>query len=844
MHISQTMGNARKFAVDYYGNRLNTERLTVISPQRRKINLYNKYVKRLKVRQTAVLYESNNGRGMVDNPYALFRALIDQDRYGRLEHYWVVDDANRMDLAAFKHMRNVHFVVYESKGYLRALATCKYLINNATFPYYFFKREGQVYINTWHGTPMKAMGYDMAGGIIGSANIVRNFLSADYLISANDVMSNMYLRSYKMQDICPAVILEEGYPRCDLAISTGREAVVEKLEHLGISVDHSKKIILFAPTWRNAGVTNDRIDISDDAEELLEFKRQLETRVDTNLYQVLVKPHNYLYDLVKDDERLKGELVPSIIDTNELLSAVDILISDYSSIVFDYLMLDRPIVYYLPDIESYRQTRGITYSFDELPGARAASMDELGHIISRIDELWESERERFVSCKARICPYDDGGVAQRVADIVFLGKHDYRHAGVDHSKKKLLFSGGEVVYNGLTRSLMSLLNQVDYDRYDVTVYLRIADESMIPFLDEINPHARVMVRVGALGFTKDEDALRATYDGFGKYNDIVKRTYPRSAFKREARRCFGCVHYDVAIDFNGYEQMLTETILGTDAESKVLWLHNDIKADMNKLVNGEPRNYWRLNHIISTYGEFDHVVSCGKQVMVINRDNFATPETYGKFTYAKNTIDIRRIEKCLAEKTRQIDGIDYYVINDDKMSGALSLIELPKRDRVTFLNIGRFSPEKNHVNLIRAFFLLHEEYPNTELYILGDGPIRPTIESEIANLQAGGFVRIPGNVPNPFIFMSRSDCFILPSLHEGQPLVTLEARACGLPVITGNFSTVQDSLIEGGQLVIDGDVESILGGLRAYMKGDVPTIDFDVQRYNKEAFAEFERAVF
>lgn len=104
-------------------------------------------------------------------------------------------------------------------------------------------------------------------------------------------------------------------------------------------------------------------------------------------------------------------------------------------------------------------------------------------------------------------------------------------------------------------------------------------------------------------------------------------------------------------------------------------------------------------------------------------------------------------------------------------------------------------------------------------------------------------MHLTGNVENPFQFLVRSSCFILPSTHEGQPLVVLEARTCGLPIIVADFSTVQGILIENGQLLIKSDEDSILEGLRSFLEGKVPVIDFSVDDYNRTAYQEFEQAI-
>ena len=103
-----------------------------------------------------------------------------------------------------------------SKQYLKWLATSKYLINNSTFQSFFIPKNDQIYINTWHGTPLKRMGFDIPGNPAHSQNVVRNFLSADYLLSPNDHTTKILLDSYKLNGLYNGEIIQEGYPRIDL----------------------------------------------------------------------------------------------------------------------------------------------------------------------------------------------------------------------------------------------------------------------------------------------------------------------------------------------------------------------------------------------------------------------------------------------------------------------------------------------------------------------------------------------------------------------------------------------------------------------------------------------------
>ena len=98
-------------------------------------------------------------------------------------------------------------------------------MNNVTFPAYFTKKEGQIYVNTWHGIPLKHLGYDMPNGNVEVSNTVRNFLHTDYLISASPFLTEVYKYAYKMDNIYNGKIIEEGYPRLDILFRFSREDI-------------------------------------------------------------------------------------------------------------------------------------------------------------------------------------------------------------------------------------------------------------------------------------------------------------------------------------------------------------------------------------------------------------------------------------------------------------------------------------------------------------------------------------------------------------------------------------------------------------------------------------------
>ena len=156
------------------------------------------------IKDTYIFYEAFAGLGILDNPRALFKAILSDPDFSNFTHVWSVDNLElaKENIEEFSSLTNVIIVKRESSEYYQYLATCKYLINNSTFGYYFVKRPEQIYINTWHGVPTKYMGYEHTIERVENARgPARNYLSADYLISANSFMTEvMYKRAYKLNN--------------------------------------------------------------------------------------------------------------------------------------------------------------------------------------------------------------------------------------------------------------------------------------------------------------------------------------------------------------------------------------------------------------------------------------------------------------------------------------------------------------------------------------------------------------------------------------------------------------------------------------------------------------------
>lgn len=837
---------------------------TVLHSETEKRNRrYYRYYRRGRVEEKTILYEAFYGRGMLCGPLALFNELVSNPDYADYRHVWVLDkleDHTELMERTRKRYDHVTFVEYGSNEYLKYLACAKYLINNSTFMGYFIKKPEQVYINTWHGIPLKTLCHDEPGGALGSFNMTRNMLHADYVISANPFLTDVYLDAFKMRGLSNAKIIEEGYPRLDTLVNTPKEEVYEELRRSGVKVDPDKKIILYAPTWK--GASFGKPDVSVDGFE--ELKKRLDEMIDTDKYQVLVKVHQVVYSHIKEQLAKYDYVVPATMDANVILGVTDILISDYSSIYFDYLATGRPVLFYITDAESYKKNRGMYFGLDSLPGPYTDSLEVLGDWINHVDDVFAENKDRYRKVRDWCCDYPIGSISKKIVEAVFHGSWDGVKAVscCGDGRKKVLISRGPMLVNGIGSAALNLLKQFDYDKYDVTVMVDEPDDNLQrEQIRKIDPRARVVVRQRMYLKTAFGGMRNKFYLQCGPRSAFWRAVYPKKVYATEFRRIYADCAFDYIVDYEGYNIFYSTLCLAQPEARRCIWMHNDMMSEY------EVRFKW-LKRIFALYPMYDRIVACGKQIMEVNRDRFSDRLPADKFYYAKNCIDFERVaEGSRTGIVAESDGRSYYAVVDEnahpvnvrmiplqpESQNTVNVIGAQFGERadkvengcVRFASVARLSPEKNQEELIQAFAMLAGEYDNVMLYIIGQGPLRRKLLGKINTLGLSGRVVLTGNVMNPFGLLRQCDCFILPSIHEGQPLVVLEARELHMPVILSRFSTVEGSVMENGQYMTDMDAASIYEGMKAYMEGRVPCdYHFDSALYNREAYGEFEAAVF
>lgn len=385
------------------------DKLTQALTSKRKLYEYiYKYYNSKPLNEKQIIFESFRGEFYSDSPKYLYEYLY--DNYGdEFDYVWVVDDLN------IKIPHNPRKVKRFSLKFYKEVARSKYWVINGRQSRRVKKRNSQIIVSTWHGTPLKKLGLDMDNVYTEDPSIKRSYIKVakawDYLISPNRFTSNIYRSAFNYN----GEILESGYPRNDILYNAGEDFINGVKAKLNIPSD--KKVILYAPTWRDdefQGVGS------------VDFKLKLELdKLKKSLgedYIVLVRTHYFIADNL--DLNSYGDFAINVSgydDIAELYLISDILITDYSSVFFDYANLKRPILFYTYDLEKYENTlRGFYLDVKkDLPGPLLFTTEEVIASILDINSVQDEYCEKYDEFYERFCGFEDGNASKRIVDKIW-----------------------------------------------------------------------------------------------------------------------------------------------------------------------------------------------------------------------------------------------------------------------------------------------------------------------------------------------------------------------------------------------------------------------------------------
>lgn len=295
-----------------------------------------------------------------------------------------------------------------SPAYRQALARATYLVDNQTFPSYFRKRPGQRYLQTWHGIPLKKMGKDVLGFKLEPPAPDRGIGAWDQLVVPNRYFEQVFVPAFGFD----GELLCYGTPRNDPLVdgSVDRSRARELLD---LPVD--ARVILYAPTFREeTRVQRMRVKPPFEVGALLDGLGP-----DTYL---LMRPHYLNQISVPSEHRYRALDVRSVEDVNLLYMAADILVTDYSSVMFDFALLRRPMIFHTFDYDEYISSRGTYFDLKQAaPGPFTTTTEELLKAIHQMLSDPSPYRYKYADFLADYCGDEDGEAAERAA-LALLGR--------------------------------------------------------------------------------------------------------------------------------------------------------------------------------------------------------------------------------------------------------------------------------------------------------------------------------------------------------------------------------------------------------------------------------------
>ena len=369
--------------------------------------------KLLQVDHRLVMFESFLGKQYSCNPRAIYEYL--QSHHPEYKMYWSVD---KRYTKAFEEA-GVPYIHRFSIPWLFKMTRARFWVTNSRLPLWIPKPKHTIYLQTWHGTPLKKLAADMKEVHMpgtDTESYKKNFLAEsskwDYLISPNAYSTEIFARAF---DVHPTKIIETGYPRNDILYNGNNRDTIDSLKKQ-MNVPLDKKVILYAPTWRD-----------DEFYSKGKYKFDLQLNLDKmreklgQEYVILLRLH-YLISENLDLSEYEGFAYnfSGYSDISHLYLVSDVILTDYSSVFFDYANLKRPMLFYVYDLDNYRdKLRGFYFDFEKTaPGPLVKTTDE---VITNILSL-DYSGTKMDAFYDQFCSIEDGEASRRVVEKVFLGR--------------------------------------------------------------------------------------------------------------------------------------------------------------------------------------------------------------------------------------------------------------------------------------------------------------------------------------------------------------------------------------------------------------------------------------
>ena len=504
----------------------------------------------LPIEEKFVLLEGGQGSNINGNMFAMLKELCENSKWAEYTPVFVVTAKTmekakaRMEIYGYK---KAVLVVRDSAEYCKYLATAKYLLTDNTFPPYFNKRCEQVYLNTWHGTPLKTLGKANKSSLASLANVQKNYLMSDYALFPNEFTRNVFMKDYDLEPLFSNVSFIGNYPRNYIFYDAAAGQCMK--EKLGYG---NKKIFAYMPTWRDA-------DTNAQKQKQLERTRQILAEFDEKLDDdtvLLVNLHFLLASQINCDEYKHIDYFSSDYDTYEILNACDGLITDYSSVFFDFAVSGKSIILFAYDKADYLSTRGIYMDFESLPFPIVEDVDNVIKLMGTNIPVPGAFIEEY-------CSFGDSTSCEKIFSLLVEGESDYYKLKKHENAEKLCLVYGGTLLPTTYRALKAYMDDNPNYKYVVSYRLAMPPENKVK-LDELVGDVSLYGLLTAYQYKVKEIILFFIACLFGLYNIKTLKAF----FKRENSRHFPGVKPQRVVDFSRHSCLMAGVLSAFNCEKQ------------------------------------------------------------------------------------------------------------------------------------------------------------------------------------------------------------------------------------------------------------------------------------
>lgn len=763
------------------------------------------------IKDNVVYLESRDGNDFTGNILRIVEELSSGD-YGDYKIYIFAKKELHQKIKKLQRNYNLKITHITSSIPLATmiLEFSKYIITDSGIRAKYVKRDGQIFLETWHGTPLKVMGKDNRPEEHLNGHIQYSFLGSDFLLYPNDYIKDKMIDAYMMENIYSGKILLEGYPRNSVFFSN------DKREEFKLKFNfENKDIFAYMPTFK--GILNDRDD-KKQKNELQNYLSNIDKALNDNQI-FLVKLHPFNQEEINFDEYKHIEPFPIGYETYDILNMADCLITDYSSVFFDFANTRRKIILFNYDEKAYQDYRGTYFSLSELPFPKVQSVEDL---IKELNKPKEYDDTEFIK---KFCTYDNPNSVKNICRHIFNGENVCNVETFENNKKNILIFAGNLRNNKPTSYLLSFLEKFDEENYNIYLSFRQWDgyinKNHYKIFDKIPDYVNVFPLRSGMNLTLSEDRKYKNFIGSGNASECPKSL--EKMFKRELVRYYDKFPFDIVLNFeaNNPDQIL---LFSYSNAKKYMFVFEDLleKSKKNNRLNSSA-----LKEAFSNYD--DIIVDSSNLVkptnkIVNNKDKIKViPKLYNYEEVINNSNEDILIDKGTLMVSSNLYGLKGVLESKGKK----------------FISIGDYSKNKNIESLLKAFDKFCDDNPDAQLIIIGNGgKLYNKAKSWRSNLNHWQNVTLVRGISNYLPILKECDLFISSSTSESSFLHIMEADILNIPVIaTKNDDFKWMKKYDG--FLVEGDEKGLLDGMKAFMDGNINLMNIDIVQHNKDALEEF-----